>query len=71
MSAKQFPLFLMKIGDKREFLPIREAGIAIDNGWTAVEVVGLVLEADFSVRDITREEASRISDIADENSASK
>lgn len=68
----EFPMYLMRIDDKCWFLPIRKAGVAYDSNYCKVEIVGLVLAApDFSVRTITREERSKISEIADENSANK
>jgi len=61
-----FPLYLMKIGDNlQKFLPLEEAGKAFDNGFS-VEIVGLVLLEDFSVRGITPEERLRIGEFADE-----
>lgn len=70
-TDRPFPWYLMKIGGERKFLPISEAGVAYDSGWVNVEIVGDVLEADGTVRPITEKERARISDIADEYSASK
>jgi hypothetical protein len=61
----------MQVGDKREFLTLSFAGRAYDDGWVNVTILGLVLEQDFSVRDITDEERGKISYLADEYSASK
>ncbi len=71
MSTRQFPLFLLKIDGKQKFLTMREAGIMFDSNFSNVENMRLVLEEDFSVRDITKEETSQMSEIADEHSASK
>jgi len=72
----KFPRYLMSITmadghRERRFVPLREAGVTFDSGWARVEIVGLVLEADFSVRDVTPDERSRISEIAEEYSSSK
>ena len=66
------PRYLMRIDDKKKFLPIREAGVVFDSGWHDVEIYGLVLEGDGeTVRAITPEERDKIRDIADEYSSSK
>jgi hypothetical protein len=61
----------MNIGGRRVFLPLEDAGITYDNGFLPVEIMGMVLEDDDTVRDITDEERNKIRDIADEHSASK
>lgn len=71
VRSSEFPKFLMRIGGKESFMPMRQAGVAYDNGWQEVVLVGKVLEADFSVRSITTEEESEIQRIADAYSASK
>ena len=70
-SSNTFPMYLMLIGRRRKFLSIQDAGKAYDSGHVTVNIGNLVLESDFSVRDITAEEALRIGKIADEYSASK
>ncbi len=66
-----FPLYKMVVDGKEQWLSIREAGIVYDSGWTPVAIGGLVLEAAGVPREITEEEKQRISNIADEWSASK
>ncbi|MES2006613.1 MAG: hypothetical protein V4436_00725 [Patescibacteria group bacterium] len=70
-SSLQFPLYLMLVDKKPKFLPLQEAGVTFDSGWVEVDTGGFVLEADLSVRPMTREEERKISDIADEYSARK
>jgi hypothetical protein len=70
-TESKFPKYLMNIDGKRRFMPMREAGTNYDSSWSSVEICGLVLEEDFSVRDIIPEERSRISFIADRCSAEK
>jgi hypothetical protein len=67
----RFPLYLMKINEEQKFLSMQQAGVIYDSGWDKVEIVGLVLEANFSVRPITAEERNQIREIADKYSSSK
>ena len=67
----EFPMFLMKIGDRRKFCSLGEAGRHYDNRMIPVSIVGDVLLEDFSLRPITDAEGQAISDAADEYSASK
>lgn len=67
----EFPLYLMAEDGKSKFLPLRKAGILADSMWSKVEIGNLVLESDFSVRKITKEEYNQIVEISDEHSASK
>ena len=71
VATSEFPKYLMEIDGKKKFFTIRDAGVWYDNGFMRVEIGGEVLEADFSVREITKEEREKISEIADEYSASK
>jgi|GEM_PF-2004971 len=67
----EFPLYLMRIGDGQKFLPLHRAGVVYDSGFERVEIGGLVLETDLSVRKITSDEEKKIKDIADRNSDSR
>lgn len=64
-----FPLYLIKVGDKRRFLPLPRAVEAYDQ-WMHALLEGLVLEQDFSLREILPEEAKRISTLANERRVS-
>lgn len=66
-----FPKYLMKINGGRKFLPFGEAYVAYDSGSARVEFGRYVLNEDFSVRKMTDEDKSKISDAADKYSASK
>lgn len=71
-----FPQYLMTyiIGNGpaiEQFLPIQEAGVLFDSGLVHVIIDGRVLEANGELRQITAEERTKISDIADEYSANK
>jgi hypothetical protein len=70
-QSADFPKFLMKIGGNRKFLSLSEAYIAFDSGFLYVEFGRYVLNEDFSVRKMTEEDKKKISDAADEYSASK
>lgn len=72
MSEKgAYPRYAMQVGKEKKWLPLREAGIAYDNGWMDVSICGEVMEETGTVRDTTDEERKKISDIADEYSESK
>ncbi len=71
IANPNFPRYLVDIGGERKFLSIQEAGIWYDCGHVRVEICGEVIEADFSVREITKEERERICEIADEYSGNK
>lgn len=66
-----FPLYLLVVDGKKQFVPIAEAGRLFDSGWQKVDTGGLMLEKDFSVRPMTQEEERQVSTAADEYSASK
>lgn len=66
-----FPLFLIIVDGKKKFVPLKEAGILFDSGWQQVDTGGLMLEKDFSVRPMTKEEERAVSNTADDYSASK
>lgn len=69
-SAK-FPMYQMKINGNRMFLPFEQAYVVYNSGSTQVEFGRYVLNEDFSVRKMTKEDKSKISDAADQYSASK
>ena len=71
LLSATYPLYLMRIGDEEKFLPLQQAGVVYDSGMIKVEIIGKVLEKDFKVRPITKEEENRISEIADAYSDSK
>lgn len=70
-QSDKFPKYLMKINRERKFLTFREAYVTYDSGLAQVEFGRYVLNEDFSVRKMTDEDKSKISDAADEYSASK
>ena len=70
-EQEKYPLYSMVINGKTSFMTLREAGVAYDNGMVRVEIGGLVLESSRSAREITHEERAKISEIAEEYSASK
>jgi hypothetical protein len=67
----EFPLYLMTEDGNMKFLPLRRAGVLADSMWSRVEIGGLVLNEDFSVRKITDAERNQIEEIADRHSDSK
>jgi hypothetical protein len=69
--SSDFPKYMIITDGKRQWLPLRQAGVAWDNGWARVEMGSFVLEADGSERPITDSERAEIQDIADDYSASK
>jgi hypothetical protein len=71
MQKPKFPRYLMWVDGKGKFMPIQEAGVNFDSGWSKVEIGGLVLEEGFIARKITGEERLEISRIADEYSSGK
>ena len=66
-----FPKYLMKINGNRKFLTFHEAYVAYDSGSANVEFGRYVLSEDGSVRAMTDEDKSKISEAADKYSASK
>lgn len=70
-SSNTFPMYLMIIEGERCFLSLQEAGKVFDNGHINVSIGNLVRESDRSVRNITPEEVTKISEVADEYSADK
>lgn len=69
--SNDYPKYLIITNGRRQWLPLRQAGIAWDNGWAKVEMGSFVLEADGTERPITAAEQVQIQDIADDYSASK
>ena len=69
--GSQFPKYLMIVNGKHELLPLGRAAAAYDSGLVPVSFGDLVLEKDGSTRSMTDEDKARISDAADEYSASK
>lgn len=61
----EFPKYLMTVDGKASFMSMKSAGIKLSSLWERVEVGNLVLEADFSVRKITKEENNRMTTISD------
>lgn len=61
----------MKIGGQRIFLSFHDARVAYDAGTIKVEFGRYVLWADLTMQKMTPEDKQRISDAADEYSASK
>ena len=70
-QSNEFPKYLMKINGERKFLSLRDAYVAYDSGFTHVEFGRYVLNEDFSVRKMTIEDTSKISNAADKYGASK
>lgn len=66
-----FPAYLMKVGDEFKFLTMPRAGVIFDSGYEKVEIVGYVLNEDFTVRKITEKEQDEIAERALDYSASK
>ena len=66
-----FPRYLMKINGNRRFLPFNEAYAIYDSGFAKVEFGHYVLNEDFSVRRMTNEDRSKISNAADKHSGNK
>ena len=67
----EFPKYLMKIDGQRRFLTFHEAAADYDSGSHQVEFGCYVLDADFSVREMTQEDREGISRAADDHSSSK
>lgn len=67
----KFPRYLMKVGTEQQFLAIEDASMVYDFGHLPVQIVGLVLESTYHVRDITDEERGKIVELAEEYSANK
>ncbi len=70
-DPRGFPKIGMTVNDEKGFKTLAEAVPLFDSGWAKVELTDEVLLADFSVRTLTNEESSRLSDLADEYSDSK
>jgi hypothetical protein len=60
-----FPRFLMKIGEEKKFLSLHKAALALSDERGPVDILGLALECDLTVRDISTEEMLRIVTISD------
>jgi len=70
-ESEEFPKYLMKVGGDRKFVTFREAYVLYDSGLVRVDFGRYVLEKDFSVRPMTDKDKAKISEAADEYSASK
>lgn len=70
-SRSDFPRYLMKVGKQMMFLPLQDAAAAYADGFTQVSFGDLVLESDLSVRRMSLNEGTAISDLADRISGSK
>ena len=70
MLEEARPRYQMMVDGNEEWHPLRDAGIVYDFGWVPVSIGGTVRELD-TTRPITVEERRKISDIADDWSASK
>ena len=66
-----FPKFLMSVAGERSFRTMNEAGVSLRSKFFHVEIVGLVREANGSVRDITLAERDEMRAIADQCDAEK
>ncbi len=66
-----YPLYLMYADGQGKFYEKHQAGALLDSLWQKVEVGGLVLNEDLTVRKITKEEDCELSRIADEVSMRK
>jgi hypothetical protein len=72
MPSKQFPMYLVAVDGKRKFYSIDEVAVIVDpSGWVEVNITGLVLNEDLTVRDITRDERWRIAYLANEAKKNK
>lgn len=69
--SEVWPKYRMVVNGQPKWLPIHDAGIVFDSGWFSVSIGGQVMEENGEVRDITSAERTKISDIAEEYSASK
>lgn len=70
-ESTDFPKYLMKINGNRKFLTFRDAYVAFDSGSNRVEFGRYVLNENFSVRKMTDEDMTKISETADKYSESK
>lgn len=61
----EFPLYLVRTDSSRQFMSLQEAAAKQSSLWERVTIEGLVLEKNFSVRNITAEERQRITTLAD------
>ena len=76
LTKVEFPRYILTMGGRGEtkksvFVPIGEAARAMDNWFVHVEVGDLVLESDFSIRQITEAEKAEMNRILDDYAASK
>lgn len=65
------PRYLIQQGNRSSFMTMSEAARILDNGFVPATIGDLVLEADFSVRPLLKDDHNRLVDAADEYSASK
>ena len=70
-DPRGFPKIGMTVNGKKGFKSLSEAVPLFDSGWAVVELTDEVLLSDYSIRELTPEESSRLSDLADEYSGSK
>jgi len=61
----------MIVNGKIELRSLQEAGVIFDSGWQQVEIGGRILTSSTKMREITKEDRQRISESAEEHSASK
>jgi hypothetical protein len=66
-----FPLYHVIEDGHGKFLTLRRAGVLSDSMFSKVVISGLVLNEDFSTRQITEDEMNQIVEIADRHSDSK
>lgn len=67
----EYPLFLIYEDGQGKFLSKRKAGVLMDSMWSKVECGRLVLNEDFTIREITDKECNELVEIADNYSNSK
>ena len=65
MISKEFPKYLIIVDGKGFYVPFRQAGGLANSYFQKVEIGGLVLEEDFSIRLMTEEEYNSVVDLAD------
>lgn len=67
----EFPRFRLTVEGRSQFVPIRQAAIAMNSWFNRVQVGDDVLESDFTVRPITAGEKQEMNYILDEYAASQ
>ena len=69
--SNDFPRYLIQKGNRSFFMTLSEAASTLNCGLVPSEIGDLVLEADFSVRPLIKDDHNRLVDAADEVSANK